>query len=52
MTQVTTERLEQLADLAADGKLKAPHIQTSSLEQAGDAFKLLGHSGGKLVVKI
>lgn len=51
-TQVNTERLDTLAKLSADGKLKAPHIQTFSLEQAGDAFKLLGHSGGKLVVKI
>ena len=51
-TQVTAERLEHLAKLAADGKLKAPRIRTFSLEQAGDAFKLLGHSGGKLVVKI
>jgi NADPH:quinone reductase-like Zn-dependent oxidoreductase len=51
-TQVTTERLEQLADLAASGKLKAPRIRTFPLEKAGDAFQLLGHSGGKLVVKL
>ena len=51
-TQVNTERLEQLADLAAKGKLKAPRIRTFPLEQAGEAFKLLGNSGGKLVVKI
>lgn len=51
-TRVTTERLEHLADLAATGKLKAPHIKTFTLEQAGEAFKLLGHSGGKLVVTI
>jgi len=51
-TQVTTTRLEHLADLAAQGKLKAPRIRTFPLEQAGDAFKLLGNSGGKLVVKI
>jgi NADPH2:quinone reductase len=51
-TQVNTDRLETLAKLAADHKLKAPRIQTFPLEQAGEAFKLLGHSGGKLVVKI
>jgi len=51
-TQVTTTRLEHLADLAAQGKLKSPRIRTFPLEQAGDAFKLLGNSGGKLVVKI
>jgi NADPH2:quinone reductase len=52
-TQVTTERLTHLAELMADGKLKAPRIRTLSLEQAGDAFKLLGQgTGGKLVVKI
>ena len=50
-TQVTTDRLEHLADLAAKGKLKAPRIKTFPLEQAGEAFKLLGQSGGKLVVK-
>src|SRR5437588_294985 len=33
-TQVTRERLDHLARLAADGKLKAPHIQTFSLEKA------------------
>jgi NADPH:quinone reductase len=51
-TKVTTERLSHLAKLAADGKLKAPRIRTFPLEQAGEAFKLLGQSGGKLVVKI
>lgn len=51
-TQVTRERLETLAKLASDGKLKAPRIRTFPLDQAGDAFKLLGQSGGKLVVKI
>jgi NADPH:quinone reductase len=51
-TRVTSDGLEQLADLAAGGNLKAPRIRTFSLEQAGDAFKLLGHSGGKLVVKL
>jgi NADPH:quinone reductase-like Zn-dependent oxidoreductase len=51
-TQVNTERLETLAKLSADGKLKAPRIRTFPLEQAGEAFKLLGQVGGKLVVKI
>jgi NADPH:quinone reductase-like Zn-dependent oxidoreductase len=51
-TQVTGERLEQLADLAAGGMLKAPRIRTFPLEQSGDAFKLLGHIGGKLVVNL
>ena len=52
-TQVTTERLAQVAQLSADGKLKAPRIHTFALEQAGDAFKVLGQgTGGKLVVKI
>jgi hypothetical protein len=32
--------------------MKAPTIQTFTLEHAGEAFKLLGHSGGKLVVTI
>jgi NADPH:quinone reductase len=53
-TKVTTERLERLAKLAADGKLKAPRIRTFPLEQANEAFKLLGEGGahGKIVVKI
>ena len=51
-TQVTTARLAHLADLAAGGKLKAPRIRTFPLEQAGDAFKVLGSSGGKQVVKV
>jgi NADPH:quinone reductase-like Zn-dependent oxidoreductase len=51
-TRVTKERLEALAELAAGGKLKAPRIRTFPLEQAGEAFKLLGQTGGKLVVKI
>jgi NADPH:quinone reductase len=52
MTQVTAERLVHLADLSTKGRLKAPRIRTFPLEQAGDAFKLLGQGGGKLVVKI
>ncbi len=51
-TRVNTESLETLAKLSADGKLKAPRIRTFPLDQAGEAFKLLGHAGGKLVVKI
>lgn len=53
-TKVTTERLERLAKLAADGKLKAPSIRTFPLKQANEAFKLLGEGGahGKIVVKI
>jgi NADPH2:quinone reductase len=51
-TQVNTERLETLAKLSTDGKLRAPRIRTFPLEQAGEAFKLLGQSGGKLVVEV
>jgi NADPH:quinone reductase-like Zn-dependent oxidoreductase len=51
-TQVNTQRLETLAKLSAEGKLKAPRIRTFPLEQAGEAFKLLGQAGGKLVVTV
>jgi NADPH2:quinone reductase len=53
-TEVTQLRLDHLAGLAADGKLKAPRIQTFSLERAGEAFELIGQPNhlGKLVVKI
>jgi NADPH2:quinone reductase len=53
-TDVKTERLERLAKLAADGKLKARRIRTFPLDQANEAFKLLGDGGphGKIVVKI
>jgi NADPH2:quinone reductase len=52
-TQVTRERLEYLARLAAEGKLKAPHIQTFRLDKAGEAFELIVQDHlGKLVVKI
>ena len=51
-TQMNTERLEALAKLAADGKLKAPRIHKFPLEKAGEAFKLLGHSDGKIVVTL
>lgn len=52
MTQVTTERLETLAKLSADGKLKAPKIRAFPLDQAGEAFNLLGQVGGKLVITL
>jgi NADPH:quinone reductase-like Zn-dependent oxidoreductase len=53
-TQVTKERLDHLATLTAEGKLKAPQIQTFPLERAGEAFELIGQQThlGKLVVKI
>jgi len=53
-TQVTKERLDHLARLAADGKLNAPRIQTFPLEKAGDAFQLIVQDThlGKLVVRI
>jgi NADPH:quinone reductase-like Zn-dependent oxidoreductase len=52
-TQVTRERLDHLAGLAADGKLKAPHIQTFPLDRAGEAFEVIAQDHlGKLVVKI
>jgi NADPH:quinone reductase-like Zn-dependent oxidoreductase len=53
-TQVTRERLEHLAKLTVEGKLKAPHIQTFSLEKAGEAFRIIVQDThlGKLVVKI
>jgi NADPH:quinone reductase-like Zn-dependent oxidoreductase len=49
-TQMNTERLEILAKLAADGKLKAPRVHKFPLEKAGEAFKLLGQTDGKIVV--
>ncbi|HEY8854133.1 MAG TPA: NADP-dependent oxidoreductase [Candidatus Dormibacteraeota bacterium] len=51
-TQVNTERLETLAKLSADGKLKAPRIHKFPLDKAGEAFKLLGQTDGKLVVTV
>ena len=52
-TQVTRERLEHLAGLAAEGKLKAPHIHTFPLDRAGEAFELIAQDHlGKLVVTI
>jgi NADPH2:quinone reductase len=51
-TQVNPDRLEMLAKLSADGKLKAPRIHQFPLDRAGEAFKLLGHSDGKIVVTI
>ena len=51
-TQANTERLETLAKLSADGKLKAPRIHKFPLVKAGEAFKLLGQTDGKIVVTI
>ena len=53
-TQVTSERLDHLARLAAEGKLKAPHIQTFSLEKASEAFQLIVQDThlGKVIVRI
>jgi NADPH:quinone reductase-like Zn-dependent oxidoreductase len=51
-TQMNTERLDSLAKLAADGKLKAPRVHKFPLEQAGEAFKLLGKTDGKIVVTV
>jgi len=53
-TQVTTERLEQLLGMIAEGKLRAPHIRTFTLDRAGDALEASGQGGvrGKLVVTL
>src|SRR6267142_3342373 len=53
-TQMTTDRLVHLARLTADGKLRAPHIQTFPLERAGDSYDLIGQPAhlGKLVVTL
>ena len=53
-TQVTKERLDHLATLATQGKLKATHIETFPLEKAGNAFQLIGQDThrGKLVVTV
>ena len=53
-TEVTRERLEHVAKLAADGKLRAPHIETFPLEKASEAFQLIVQDThlGKVVVKI
>ena len=53
-TRVSKERLDHLAGLAAAGKLKAPHIETFPLENAGKAFELIGQPThvGKVVVKV
>ena len=54
LTQVTKERLDHLATLAADGKLNATHIHRFPLAKAGDAFQLIVQDThfGKLVVEI
>ena len=51
-TQVNTERLETLAKLSADGKLKAPRIREFPLDKANEAFKVLGQTDGKLVITL
>jgi NADPH:quinone reductase len=53
-TQVTKERLDHLATLATEGKLKATHIETFPLEKAGNAFQQIGQDThrGKLVVMV
>jgi NADPH:quinone reductase-like Zn-dependent oxidoreductase len=53
-TQVTKERLDHLATLATQGKLKATHIETFPLEKAGKAFQQIGQDThrGKLVVTV
>jgi NADPH2:quinone reductase len=51
-TQVNTERLETLAKLSADGKLKAPRIHKFPIDEANDAFKILGQTDGKIVVTV
>jgi NADPH:quinone reductase-like Zn-dependent oxidoreductase len=49
-TQMNTERLEAVAKLAADGKLKTPRIHKFPLNESNEAFKLLGKTDGKIVV--
>jgi NADPH:quinone reductase-like Zn-dependent oxidoreductase len=53
-TQVTKERLDHLATLATQGKLRATHIETFPLEKAGNAFQQIGQDThrGKLVVTV
>ncbi|MGB2940329.1 MAG: NADP-dependent oxidoreductase [Candidatus Dormiibacterota bacterium] len=51
-TQTTTERLQELAQMVSDGKLRPPAIEDFTLENAGDALAKIGgsHGAGKLVV--
>jgi NADPH:quinone reductase-like Zn-dependent oxidoreductase len=51
-TETNTERLEALAKLAAEGKLKAPRIHNFPLDKSDEAFKLLGQTDGKVVVTL
>ena len=51
-TQINTERLETLAKLSTDGKLKAPRIHKFPLDKANEAFKDLGQTDGKLVITL
>jgi len=49
-TQVTAERLDELASLRTAGKLKRPRIRTFELAQANEAFEALRKGGGGKVV--
>ena len=51
-TQVNSDRLQTLAKLSVDGKLKPPRIHEFSLDKAGDAFEALGKTDGKIVVTV
>jgi len=52
-TQVTTDRLVELAKLRLAGKIKRPRIRTFTLEQAGEAFEAIAKGGGgKIVVTV
>jgi NADPH:quinone reductase len=51
-TKMNTERLDTLAKLSVDGKLKAPRIHKFPLNEASEAIKLLGHTDGKLVITV
>ncbi len=52
-TQVTAEQLSELGSSVVQGKLKPGLIHTFKLDQAGEAFELIGRgAGGKLVITI
>jgi len=51
-TQVTTERLEHLGALSAEGKLKPPAIHAFALADSNEGFKSIGKTGGKIVITI
>jgi NADPH2:quinone reductase len=52
VTQTTTDKLERLAGLVEEGKLKQPQIRTFPLEEAGQALAEIEgrHAQGKLVI--